>query len=170
MLYQLGETKGEFGGSHFSKMADGRRQTAENKSVPTLDISRAKKMYEMLHTAMMRGLVRSAHDLSEGGLAVSVAEMCIAGGLGARLFDDFLDEATLFSESNSRFIIEVAPEHTTEIESLFEDVLADYPIHWFRIGTVTAEPVLSLGDLFSVDLFSVSVDELKTAWQKPLDW
>jgi phosphoribosylformylglycinamidine synthase len=165
VLYQLGLTfKNEFGGSHFNFV-----QGLQGGDVP--DVSDGvRTFYETLHTAIMRGLVRSAHDMSEGGLAVAVAEMCIAGGLGARLFDDFLDETTLFSESNSRFIIEVVPEHTTEIESLFEDVLADYPIHWFRIGTVTAEPVLSLGDLFSVCLFSVSVDELKTAWQKPLDW
>ena len=102
--------------------------------------------------------------MSEGGLAVAVAEMCIAGGLGASAIEDRrfvhgFTEESLFSESNSRFMIEVEPQHTAEIESLFKGC----PI--YKFGTVTTEPVLSFGDLFSV-----SVDELKDAWQGTLDW
>jgi len=84
--------------------------------------------------------------------------MCIAGGLGAKLAGDF-DAELLFSESNSRFIIEVEPEHMLDIESLFKDL----SVH--KLGGVTAEPTLVFDNEFSV-----SVDELKTAWQKPLDW
>ncbi|MCL2120064.1 MAG: phosphoribosylformylglycinamidine synthase subunit PurL, partial [Planctomycetaceae bacterium] len=159
ILYQLGETKNEFGGSHYNLLetADGRRQTAAD-SVPSLDVVAAKKLYETLHSAIMQGLVRSVHDLSEGGLAVAVAEMCIAGGLGADLTGNF-DVVTLFSESNSRFIIEVKPEQTAALETLF----AGLPLR--KLGYVTSEKVLSFGDAFSAD-----VDELKAAWQKPLDW
>ena len=96
--------------------------------------------------------------MSEGGLAVAIAEMCIAGGLGASLPGHF-DEVELFSESNSRFIIEVEPKYMIEIESLFQG----FPIH--KLGTVVKESVLAFDDLFSI-----GVDELKTAWQKPLDW
>jgi len=154
-LYQLGETREEFGGSHFKFV-----QNLQGDTVPCLDTVQAMKLYETLHAAMMRGLVRSAHDMSEGGMAVAVAEMCIAGGLGATLTDTFLfNDETLFSETTSRFVIEVEPEHTAEIESLFKS----FPIR--HLGTVTSEPVLSFGNSFSV-----SVDELKSAWQKPLDW
>jgi phosphoribosylformylglycinamidine synthase len=97
--------------------------------------------------------------MSEGGMAVAVAEMCIAGGLGATLIGDF-DEVDWFSESNCRFVIEVEPERIAEFESLCEGFPPIY-----RVGTVISEPVLSFGDLFSV-----SVSELKDAWQKPLDW
>jgi len=155
VLYLLGETKNEFGGSHYALFAG---TPCPNGVVPTLDVLSAKKLYETLHTAMMRSLVRSAHDMSEGGLAVAIAEMCIAGGLGATLLDQF-DAQKLFSESNSRFVIEVEPEHATEIEILFKE----FPI--FKLGIVTAEPVLSFGDLFSA-----SISELKSAWQGTLDW
>jgi len=154
VLYRLGVMhRTEFGGSHFNLV-----QKLQGGDVPHLDTAKAKKLYETLHAAMMRGLVRSAHDLSEGGLAVAVAEMCIAGGLGASLPGHF-DKVDLFCESNSRFVIEVEPKHMLEIESLFKGL----PIH--KLGGVITEPALAFGDLFSV-----SVDELKSAWQKPLDW
>ncbi|MDR0328027.1 MAG: phosphoribosylformylglycinamidine synthase, partial [Planctomycetaceae bacterium] len=177
VLYQLGETKNEFGGSHYAHLAgtplletaDGRRQTVAEKEragvsppvlhdiVPSLDVVIAKRLYETLHSAIMQGLVRSVHDLSEGGLAVAVAEMCIAGELGAKLIGNF-DVVALFSESNSRFVIEVEPARTSALESLF----ANLPIR--KLGEVTSEKVLSFGEVFTAD-----VDELKAAWQQPLD-
>jgi len=154
ILYRLDVMfRAGFGGSHFNFV-----QKLQGGDVPHLDVAKAKKLYDALHMAVMRGLVRSIHDMSEGGLAVSIAEMCIAGGLGAMLPGHF-DEVELFCEANSRFVIEVEPKHMLELESLFEDM----PIH--KLGTVTSEPVLLFGDLFSV-----SVGELKSAWQGTLDW
>jgi len=170
VLYQLGETKNEFGGSHFAFVSHKGTQDTEsrtqdvpsceeqNNTVPSLDVAGAKRLYETLHSAIMQGLVRSVHDLSEGGLAVAVAEMCIAGDLGAKLTGSF-DVVTLFSESNSRFVIEVEPANVSKLESLF----ADLPL--CKLGDVTSEKVLSFGDVFSAN-----VEELKAAWQKPLDW
>jgi phosphoribosylformylglycinamidine synthase len=94
VLYQLGETKDEFGGSHFLQTAAENEQGGVsppvfNNVVPSLDALAAKKLYETLLAAMMKGLLRSVHDLSEGGLAVAVAEMCFAGGLGAKLLGNF---------------------------------------------------------------------------------
>jgi phosphoribosylformylglycinamidine (FGAM) synthase-like enzyme len=177
VIYQLGETKNEFGGSHFNFVATSREckragttqeSIAASRSVtfaargsldvvPSLDITKARKLYATVHTAIQRGLLRSVHDLSEGGLAVAVAEMCIAGGLGAKLTSEF-DVVTLFSESNSRFVIEVEPACTAEVESLFKDL----PIR--KLGNVVADKVLTFGEAFSAN-----VDELKAAWQKPLD-
>jgi len=161
VLYQLGETKNEFGGSHYT--AEYRLNylagtPAPNDIVPELNVPEAKRLYETLHSAIMRGLVRSVHDLSEGGLAVAVAEMCIAGDYGATLPGDF-DVVTLFSESNSRFVIEVEPKHTAALETLF----ANLSIR--KLGEVTLEKVLTFGESFSAN-----VDELKAAWQKPLDF
>ncbi|MCL2710487.1 MAG: phosphoribosylformylglycinamidine synthase subunit PurL, partial [Planctomycetaceae bacterium] len=154
LVYLLGETHEELGGSHFNFV-----QKLQGADVPFLNPMRAKILYETLHTATMRGLIRSAHDTSEGGLAVAIAEMCIAGDLGATLTGDF-DIVDLFSESNCRFVVEVEPERVAEFESLCEGFPPIY-----RLGTVTTEPVLSFGDLFSV-----SVAELKSAWQGTLDW
>ncbi|MDR3197900.1 MAG: phosphoribosylformylglycinamidine synthase subunit PurL [Planctomycetaceae bacterium] len=153
ILYQIGETKNELGGSHFALV-----RNLRNGEVPSLDIPRAKKLYEILHQAICRGIVRSVHDLSEGGLAVAVAEMCFAGGFGAELTGTF-DFIALFSESNSRFVVEIEPIHVPSFESFF----AGLPVR--KLGKVVTEKTLRFGNTFSVN-----IDELKTAWQHPLDW
>ena len=158
MLYQLGETKNEFGGSHYNLVHPAKEPGTERSAVPELNAPAAIKLYETLHAAILQGLIRSVHDLSEGGLAVAIAEMCFAGDLGAKLTGLF-DVVTLFSESNSRFVIEVEPKHTPALESLFEGI----PIR--QLGEVTLEKTVSFGEVFSA-----KVDELKAAWQKPLDW
>ncbi|MDR3183248.1 MAG: phosphoribosylformylglycinamidine synthase subunit PurL, partial [Planctomycetaceae bacterium] len=138
LLYQLGETKDEL--------------------VPLLNIPLAKKLYEKLHSAIMRGVLRSVHDLSEGGLAAAVAEMCFAGGFGAELSGKF-DNVALFSESNSRFVVEVEANNAASFESFF----AGLPVR--KLGIVTANKTLRFGDAFEAD-----IDELKAAWLKPLDF
>ncbi|MDR2706672.1 MAG: phosphoribosylformylglycinamidine synthase subunit PurL [Planctomycetaceae bacterium] len=153
ILYQIGETKNELGGSHFAMI-----RNLRNGEVPSLDIPKAKKLYEALHQAIQRGIVRSVHDLSEGGLAVAVAEMCFAGGFGAELTGTF-DIVSLFSESNSRFVVEIEPIHIPSFESFF----AGFPLR--KLGKVVAEKTLRFGDTFSVN-----IDELKTVWQQPLNW
>ncbi|MDR0335771.1 MAG: phosphoribosylformylglycinamidine synthase subunit PurL [Planctomycetaceae bacterium] len=153
ILYQIGETKNELGGSHFALI-----RNLQNGEVPSLDVPKAKKLYEMLHQAIQHGIVRSVHDLSEGGLAVAVSEMCFAGGFGAELTGNF-DSITLFSESNSRFVVEIDPIHVPAFESFF----AGLPVR--KLGKVVAEKILRFGNTFSVN-----IDELKTAWQHPLDW
>ncbi|MDR2756452.1 MAG: phosphoribosylformylglycinamidine synthase subunit PurL [Planctomycetaceae bacterium] len=153
ILYQIGNTKNELGGSHFALV-----RNLQNGEVPSLDVARAKKLYETLHQAIRHGIVRSVHDLSEGGLAVAVAEMCFSGGFGAELTGTF-DVVTLFSESNSRFVVEIEPIHVPSFESFF----AGLPI--YKIGKVVTEKTLRFGNTFSVN-----IDELKTVWQHPLDW
>ncbi len=158
VIYQLGETKNEFGGSHYSHLAGTPALPGLNNVVPTLDVPKAKKLYETLHRGITQGLFRSVHDLSEGGLAVAVAEMCFAGGFGAKL-DGSFDTVALFSESNSRFVVEVEAENAAAFESFF----AGLPFR--KLGKVTEEKTLVFGN----DL-TANVDELKTAWQNPLDW
>ena len=92
----------------------------------------APARYRRLHAAMRAGLVRSCHDVSEGGLAVALAELCIAGRLGIAVQSlPHDDPATaLFAESTGRFVVEVRPE---DLERLVDTV---GPVH--RIGVVTA--------------------------------
>ncbi|HEY5316175.1 MAG TPA: AIR synthase-related protein, partial [Pirellulales bacterium] len=80
-LYQVGVTREELGGSHFSLV-----EGLAGGHVPQVDPVVAKATFIGLHAAIDAGLVRACHDLSEGGLAVAAAEMAFAGGLGARIF------------------------------------------------------------------------------------
>src|SRR5262245_32381284 len=123
LLYQLGATKKELGGSHFelvvqmSPTSGAALATGPSHSVPQVDPPIAKRTFAALHEAMMQGLVRACHDPSEGGLAVAAAEMAFAGGCGARIRlgeiphdgsvdrrKSDVDAVLLFSESASRFL------------------------------------------------------------------
>ena len=118
LLYLVGTTHNELAGSHYIEVT---RDTPFATQVPRVNVEHARNTMEALGEAIRRGMVRACHDLSEGGLAVAVAEMAIASRLGVALdvshvpVNDAPDEASkttlrLFSESASRFIVEIAPE------------------------------------------------------------
>ena len=144
LLLVVGETRQELGGSAWSAV-----KGAKGGRVPRVDPTVGKATFRAVHEAISRGLIRSCHDLSEGGLAVALAEMAIAGGLGASVSlrdvpcpDDAAHDAVLlFSESPSRFVIEVRPG---DLAALFE-VFGTLPIG--RLGEVTAEPRLSIAGI-----------------------
>jgi len=168
LIYLVGLTKNELGGSHFALV-----EGLDGGCVPTLDPPTAKRTFHAIHAAVDAGLVRSCHDLSEGGLAVAAAEMAFAGGLGVQIAldkapaaDDARDPAVLlFSESNTRFLCEVRPEDAVA----FETTLAGVP--HAAIGQVTAEPLLRIADNDgAAPLIEAHIDELKEAWRKPLAW
>ena len=168
LLYLVGVTKDELGGSHYALI-----HSQAGGSVPTVDAAGAKQTFVSLHGAIKQGLVASCHDLSEGGLAVAAAEMAFAGGFGAQLdlsllsvADDSLSTAArLFSESNTRFLCEVAPDQA----EAFEKQLAGIPVA--RIGQTDAHARLVIQE--SPDgrtLIDADIAELKQAWQQPLNW
>jgi phosphoribosylformylglycinamidine synthase len=146
----------------------------EDGNPPKLDLEMAPRTFQKLHEAIVRGYIRSCHDLSEGGLAAALAEMCLAGGWGARLEIAGIasgaesrmdDQVILFSESNTRFLIEVPKDRADDLGSLFSS------IPWQAIGTVTDENVLRIfGRKAGEPIISVAVADLKEAWQKPLRW
>ncbi|MBD3260155.1 MAG: phosphoribosylformylglycinamidine synthase subunit PurL [Candidatus Altiarchaeales archaeon] len=108
-IYLVGETKKELGGSIYHRMLK-----VTGGVTPRVDAKKTKKQVEKLLTAMQKGLISSCHDLSEGGLFVGLAEMCFGGNLGAEINLDILGDLRadfkLFSESNGRFLVEVASE------------------------------------------------------------
>ncbi|APV44610.1 phosphoribosylformylglycinamidine synthase subunit II [Dehalogenimonas formicexedens] len=167
LIYVLGETKAELGGSAYfaSKGFIG------NKA-PGVDPSISKYLYDRLAAATENKLVSSCHDLSEGGLGVALSEMAFAGGLGARVHlsripqDGSLkrDDYLLFSESNSRFIVEISPEHRHD----FETVMGDTKIN--IIGEVTNTDRLEIEGLDSTIIVNQLIADLKEAWQRPLKW
>jgi phosphoribosylformylglycinamidine synthase len=162
LLYLIGATRDELGGSHFHLVAD-----RTGGQVPQVDLSTAPKLFAAVHAAITRGLVRACHDLSEGGLAVAAAEMCFAGGIGAdvtTLPGPLSDEAELFSESPSRFLLEVRPDHAPAFEACF----AGLPVA--RVGTTVSDPRLRIAGANGEWLIWVKLGTLKEAWQKPLRW
>ncbi len=161
-LYLVGTTKDELGASHFN-LVTGR----SGGSVPQVDLTTAPKTFAAVHSAIARGLVRACHDLSEGGVAVAVAEMCFAGGIGAditALPGALSDEAKLFSESPTRFLVEVKPENATAFEVCFAGV----PVT--RVGVTVSDARLRVAGANGEWLLWVKLGVLKEAWQKPLRW
>ncbi|HEV3138285.1 MAG TPA: AIR synthase-related protein, partial [Pirellulales bacterium] len=168
LIYIVGETRGELGGSHFA-MVHGLTGGCVPKVVPVV----ARQTFQNLHNAISGGLVRACHDLSEGGVAVAIAEMAFAGGLGASIdlktmphvlrADRQVDAILLFSESNTRFLCEVP----MAAAGAFEKQLSGVPCAC--IGEVVEEPVLEIGGA-SGPLVAAELTTLKTAWQAPLDW
>jgi phosphoribosylformylglycinamidine synthase len=176
LLYIVGLTKRELGGSHVALI-----EGLSGGHVPEVDTESAKKLFAALHKAIKAGHIRACHDLSEGGLAVAAAEMAFAGGLGATLRLEEVpgeirdhhppaDQAAvlLFSESHSRFLCEVTERHRCD----FERAMAGVHAH---IGEVTEKQQLQIANLSgsaasSELLIDLPLDELKEAWQKPLRW
>jgi len=164
LVYVLGVTRPELGGSQYYA-----HHGAVGRSVPRVEALKAVRMYDALSHAIERGLVRSCHDCSDGGLGVALAETAFAGGLGMKLElervpndgvlrEDFL----LFSESQSRFVVTVEPKH----QRSFETTMAQLPCA--RIGTVTAEPRLIMKGFGVRPVIDAAIADLKEAWQAPL--
>jgi phosphoribosylformylglycinamidine synthase II len=176
-LYQVGRTHLELGGSHFAQL-----HGFAGGAPPRVDPPTASRIFHTVHEVIRRGLIRSCHDMSEGGLAVAVAEMAFAGGWGADIQLHQvpheltgLDESTqtvalLFAESNTRFVCEVAEEN----QQAFETLMHDNDVHCECIGSVTENDRLSIRSVRpSADsnrLLDIPIAELKEAWQAPLRW
>ena len=163
-IYVVGTTGNHLGGSHWSLV-----HSIQGGEVPTVEPRMAKELYGRLHEAIKGRLVRSCHDLSEGGFAVAVSEMAFAGNLGAEIdLHDELNETSLspteylFSESNSRFLVEIEPGH----EIAFQALMAEFTR---RVGVVKPldELLILNGDQ---ELLRSPLPDLKSAWQTPLDW
>jgi phosphoribosylformylglycinamidine synthase II len=175
LLLVLGMTRCELGGSIWSYGHD-----PEAGRVPRVDPALGRRLFKGVHAAICRGLIRSCHDLSEGGLAVGLAEMALAGNLGAdvslaeapREEDAAADLALLFSESTTRFVIEVRPECLAELSAIFIGL----PLG--RLGVVSGStgdgeavsPRLIVRGLDHSVVIDATVADLKAAWQRPLRW
>ena len=166
-VFAVGLTKDELGGSHYYDI-----HGEVGRNVPEVDAELGLKVFEALSKATDAGLVRSCHDCSEGGIAVAAAEMAFAGGLGMRIdlsgvpcTDDAKDDATLlFSESNSRFIVEVEPDKA----GAFAEAMAGVPCA--RVGEVTGGDSFIVAGLGGGAVIDEPIADLKESWQAPLRW
>jgi phosphoribosylformylglycinamidine synthase len=162
LVYLVGETRDEMGGSHYLFV-----NGYSGGQVPKVDPSAGRKVLAAVAGAIREGLVRACHDLSEGGLAVAAAEMAFAGGLGLRLevppaLDR--DDRVLFSESPSRFLVEIRPADRAR----FEKAMAGVPC--VGAGKVTDDGrFVAVGRKGAV-LIDEAIADLKESWQRPLRW
>lgn len=148
VIYVLGLTRDERGASEFHRMLAAEQGVPESVggAVPRVDAGKAMALYRAHNEAVARGLLRSSHTPTVGGLAVAFSLACLGGELGAEIDlsaapqDGKLSaDALLFSESNSRFIVTCAPDRAAELESLFADRACA------RVGVVMDQPTLKIG-------------------------
>ena len=162
-LVLIGTTKSELGGSHYHLVSG---QTGGQ--IPMVDFAAAPTVFAKVHEAITKGLVRSCHDLSEGGLAVAVAEMAFAGNIGTDITgltgNNLPDAAALFGETPTRFVVEVAPG---EFQA-FADLFAGVP--FAKLGQTCLEPRLRIAGSSGEWLIWAPLEQLKKAWQQPLQW
>src|SRR5690606_8056281 len=126
LIYLIGETKAEFGGSELQNLLEGSYQG----KAPSIDLEVEKKRQKQLLHAIQQGLVTSAHDLAEGGLGVALAESLFAdSSLGADVLLAGDATVALYSETQSRFLVSVKAKHQEAFEQVMEDA--------FAIGVVT---------------------------------
>jgi len=119
VIILLGETKAELGGSELQYAVHGKTEGRP----PQLDLNTEKALLSTVLEAIQSGLVRSAHDLSEGGLAVALAESCISGNVGAQVNVETALRAdhALFSESQSRILLSASPEQAGKLEAFVRE-------------------------------------------------
>jgi len=167
LVYIIGTTWNELGGSQYY----GIHGYVGNR-VPRVNSKKGKRLMDTLSAVMGKGMVKACHDLSEGGIGVAAAEMAFAGGLGMVIHLGQVplgevmnrDDYVLFSESNTRFLIEVAPEDRAQFEGMMAGV--DFAV----VGEVTGKEKLEVYGLDGEIVLSASIGELKEAWQRPLQW
>lgn len=153
LIYVIGEAKPEFGGSELQKWLEGRIFG----KAPEIDLEVEARRQRQLLAAIRAGVVASAHDVAEGGLAVALAE-CLMGalGLGAKVTvgGDLVSE--LFGETQSRFVVSVKKEHQEAFEQLVEAK---------RIGEVTGDGILTVNGEQGETVIRLSVDEMRNVWK-----
>ena len=164
-IYLLGVTREEMGGSYASKVLG-----LQGGKVPEVDAPLAMRVYKQLHRSIQVGHVLSCHDLSEGGLAVAIAEMSFAGEIGVSIDLSAMRQAcfisvetALFSESNSRLLCEVPAEHAAAFEAAFVGL----PV--YRLGTTVEQDRVSIHGDGNV-LIDMPWKQLRDQWLAPLDW
>jgi phosphoribosylformylglycinamidine synthase len=158
LIYQIGKTYDELGASIYYQQFN-----EIGANVPKVRKEDTFRVYQKIAQANEQNLIESSHDISDGGLAVAIAECCFGNELGANIEMERMNlskQALLFSESHSRFIVTIRPENKTQFEEIFgEDTKF--------IGNVTQAKVLSI-KIDKIEVISLPVNDLMTAWNRDL--
>ncbi len=128
LVYLVGDGKPTLGGSEYLSLIHGQ----EVGTPPTLDMDAEKKLQAFLRDAIDQGLLQSAHDVSDGGLAVALAECCIAGNIGATIDWPDYQAKNIFGEMTASVIVSVSPIHAEQ----FEEIIKQRPFGFVRGGVL----------------------------------
>jgi phosphoribosylformylglycinamidine synthase II len=155
VLLLIGERKDECGGSVYYQL-----NSELGSQVPKPNLDQFSNEISAVFSAIQSGLVLSAHDISEGGLAVALAEMSFKNNIGATVFipGDLPEDKKLFSETGG-FILEISPEKLSSLEQL----LAKHSVSYTSVGETTLEPVLNIHSVINLP-----INVAYTAWKKGL--
>ncbi len=167
LVYVVGDTFDELGGSIYYDTL-GKLGSA----VPKVDLKKALTIFQALEGAIQQGLIQSCHDCSEGGLGVALAEMAFAGGFGVTAFLSKVpfkginarNDRILFSESNSRFVVEVSPHDQKDFEKLFQGISLGL------VGRIKEDKIFTCCGLNNEICLKDEISALKQSWQKTLRW
>jgi len=163
MIYLVGQTYPELGGSQYYRL-----EGYVGKTVPKVRIEQARKTMNLITNAIDSEHVKSCHDLSEGGLAVAAAEMALSGGYGIELNLKNVPKSSemkrndyiLFSESNSRFLVEVAEKNREDFEKSMEGNI------FSAVGRVKERANLSVNGIDGEQIVDVRLTGLRNAWKR----
>jgi phosphoribosylformylglycinamidine synthase len=160
VLVLVGQTTDSVGGSHLIRIAP---ESPGSRGLPVTDLQAGPARAKAVAGAIAAGLVRSAHDPSEGGVLLAAAEMAFAGEIGLSLDVEAVQDThaslavACFAETPSRYLLEVDPEDVPSLAAALGDT--GHRV----IGRFQAEPVLTMGDVLTAPL-----DELRSSWQSGL--
>ena len=156
LIYIIGETMPEFGGSELQVMQNGKIEGRP----PSLNLEAEKANQKVVLDAIKAGIVNSAHDISEGGIAVALAESLFADTTFGTVVDIPLDDAMLlFSESQSRFIVSISPASKTAFEKLVPAAIC--------IGTVNRSGKMTVA-VNGNSAIELSVKEMQKTWEEAI--
>ncbi|NLY98635.1 MAG: phosphoribosylformylglycinamidine synthase subunit PurL [Clostridiaceae bacterium] len=157
VIIHIGETKEELGGSEYLSRIHG----LEKGAIPKLDFGTEKRHQAFILSAIEKGLLKSAHDISDGGLAIALAECCMEKELGIKVQMESMlrTDVVLFSESQSRFVVSCSPEALTELQRLMDLQEIPYEI----LGTVESEDFVI--DINNKNIVALKVKDMKEAWK-----
>jgi phosphoribosylformylglycinamidine (FGAM) synthase-like enzyme len=157
VIIHIGETKEELGGSEYLSRIHG----LEKGAIPKLDFGTEKRHQAFILSAIEKGLLKSAHDISDGGLAIALAECCMEKELGIKVQMESMlrTDVVLFSESQSRFVVSCSPEALAELQRLMDLQEIPYEI----LDTVESEDFVI--DINNKNIVALKVKDMKEAWK-----
>lgn len=161
IIVLLGDTYEELGGSEYLSELFG----LVKGNSPAIDLDKEKSLQKLVLSAIRKGMISSAHDLSEGGLALALAECCIGGNLGAKINLNSMGlrkDSVLFGESQSRIVLSISPDKFDYFKQEAENSSVTYKVIGLVIGNR-----LSI-DLDGKNLIDLAVEEISQAWREVL--
>ncbi|KAB3534447.1 phosphoribosylformylglycinamidine synthase subunit PurL [Alkaliphilus pronyensis] len=161
IILQIGETKPEIGGSEYLSAI----HNMETGEIPFVNIAREIKAHKAILESIDRGLLESAHDISEGGIAVGLAECCMGKGIGARvnLETSLRSDFELFSESQSRFLVAIKPENLQKVI----DIFTEFKVPFKPVGETSGDS-LNI-NINNKEIINLPITKMEALWRGAIE-